>query len=97
MLNHKKRKFTSAPKNERYKSNQFEKSTFVHLGKKCQKSPVQSKARDVIRKYKKQLRQLEVRKLQRLVPSVQNNEENSEVRFLVFYDLTVEEFLWSSQ
>jgi hypothetical protein len=36
-------------------------------------SPVQNQARAVIRKYRRQLRQIEFKKLQKLVPTIQQN------------------------
>ena len=73
-------------KNNRYKNNPYEKISFSHLGQQNLKnnkgrSPAQSKARDVIRKYKMQLRKLEFKRLKKLVPSMQNtsDEESNEV------------------
>lgn len=65
--------------NSRYKDSPYEKSTFVHLGRKGCKSPVQKKAKAVIRKYKMQLRQMEFKRLKQIVPSVQNDENSNEV------------------
>ena len=72
------------PENSRYKTNPYEKSTFSYLSQKNtknQKSPVQTKARAVIRKYKLQLRQLEFRRLKQIVPAMQNEttDESDEV------------------
>ena len=68
------------PENSRYKTNNYEKSTFSYLSqthiKKSIKSPVQTKARAVIRKYKLQLRQLEFKRLKQIVPSIQNDATN---------------------
>ena len=73
-------------KNNRYKNNPYEKVSFSHLGQQNLKnnkgrSPAQSKARDVIRKYRMQLRKLEFKRLKKLVPSMQNtsDEEPNEV------------------
>ena len=73
-------------KNNRYKNNPYEKISFSHLGQQNLKnnkgrSPAQSKARDVIRKYRMQLRKLEFKRLKKLVPSMQNtsDEESNEV------------------
>merc|ERR1711997_581917 len=53
---------------------------------KIQKSPVQMKARAVIRKYKLQLRQLEFKRLKQIVPAMQNdnttNDDSDEVQIL---------------
>ena len=73
-------------KNDRYRNNPYEKISFSHLGQQNLKnnkrsSPAQSKARDVIRKYRMQLRKLEFKRLKKLVPSMQNtsDEEPNEV------------------
>ena len=42
-------------------------------------SPVQDKARAVIRKYKHQMKQLEFKRLQKLVPSMDEMEDPTEV------------------
>jgi hypothetical protein len=77
-------------KNNRYKNNPYEKISFSHLGQQNLKnnkgrSPAQSKARDVIRKYRMQLRKLEFKRLKKLVPSMQNtsDEESNEVQILM--------------
>ena len=50
---------------------------------KFQQSPVQDKARAVIRKYKHQMKQLEFKRLQKLVPSMDEMEDPSEVSTLI--------------
>ena len=52
------------------------KSSIKNPTKKSIKSPVQTKARAVIRKYKLQLRQLEFKRLKQIVPSIQNDATN---------------------
>ena len=76
-------KLTSCPKGLENLDSRYEKSTVPkyrlnsHHNKQ---SPAHSKAKAVLKKYKKQLRQREFRKLQNLVPSIQNRqEEPSEV------------------
>ena len=74
--------------NQRYKtlSNSYEKSTFTYLGQRHLKngatnsggSPVQTKARAVIRKYKLQLRQLEFKRLQQILPTMQNSDSTND-------------------
>ena len=71
---------------QRYKtlSNSYEKSTFTYLGQRHLKngaknsSPVQTKARAVIRKYKLQLRQLEFKRLQQILPTMQNSDSTND-------------------
>ena len=74
---------TSFKKINRYKNHPYEKISFSHLGQnlKINKSPAQTKARDVIRKYRMQLRKLEFKRLKKLVPRIQNtsDEESNEV------------------
>ena len=41
-------------------------------------SPVQTKARAVIRKYKLQLRQLEFKRLQQILPTMQNSDSTND-------------------
>ena len=48
-------------------------------------SPVQDKARAVIRKYKHQMKQLEFKRLQKLVPSMDEMEDPTEVSSLIFF------------
>ena len=71
--------------NQRYKtlSNSYEKSTFTYLGQRhlkngAKNSPVQTKARAVIRKYKLQLRQLEFKRLQQILPTMQNSDSTND-------------------
>ena len=71
--------------NQRYKtlSNSYEKSTFTYLGQRhlkngAKNSPVQTKARAVIRKYKLQLRQLEFKRLQKILPTMQNSDSTND-------------------
>jgi hypothetical protein len=71
--------------NQRYKtlSNSYEKSTFTYLGQRhlkngAKNSPVQTKARAVIRKYKLQLRQLEFKRLKKIVPTMQNSDSTND-------------------
>ena len=76
-----KRVKTAILKN-RYKENRYEKSPFIHLGQRhFLKSPTQAKARDVIRKYKSQLRKMEFKRLKNLVPAVKetSDEDSNEV------------------
>ena len=79
-----KRVKTSISRKSRYQENAYEKSTLSHLGQRyltrgiC--SPTQSKARDVIRKYRMQLRKLEFKRLKNLVPTIkETSDEQSEV------------------
>ena len=72
-------------RNNRYKtlSNSYEKSTFTYLGQRhlkngAKNSPVQTKARAVIRKYKLQLRQLEFKRLQQILPTMQNSDSTND-------------------
>ena len=78
---------TDLTRNNRYKtlSNSYEKSTFTYLGQRHLKnsaknssSPVQTKARAVIRKYKLQLRQLEFKRLKQIVPTMQNSDSTND-------------------
>ena len=71
----------SFKKINRYKNHPYEKISFSHLGQNLNKSPAQTKARDVIRKYRLQIRKLEFKRLKKLVPSMQNtsDEESNEV------------------
>merc|ERR1712083_509253 len=86
MQNHHRRpnKFSKFSRNSRYKTSLYEKSTFTYLGQRHTKikSPVQTKARAVNRKYKLQLRQLEFKRLKQIVPAMQNdnttNDESDE-------------------
>ena len=81
--------------NQQYKtlSNSYEKSTFTYLGQRhlkngAKNSPVQTKARAVIRKYKLQLRQLEFKRLQQILPTMQNSDstnDSDEVSTKVIY------------
>ena len=48
-------------------------------------SPVQDKARAVIRKYKHQMKQLEFKRLQKLVPSMDEMEDPTEVSSLILF------------
>ena len=79
-----KRIKTSISRKNRYQESAYEKSTLSHLGQRYLKrgicSPTQSKARDVIRKYRMQLRKLEFKRLKNLVPSIkETSDEQNEV------------------
>ena len=50
-------------------------------------SPVQDKARAVIRKYKHQMKQLEFKRLKKLVPSMDEMEDPTEVSIDFFFHL----------
>ena len=58
---------------------------------KSQQSPVQDKARAVIRKYKHQMKQLEFKRLQKLVPSMDEMKDPTEVSTYIEYRL---DFNW---
>ena len=62
----------------------YEKPNISHHKYACLKyqayhSPVQDKARSVIRKYKLQMKQLEFKKLQKLIPNMNEIQEPTEV------------------
>ena len=72
----------SSKRTRKSKVQSYEKSTMVHhryICHKFQQSPVQDKARAVIRKYKHQMKQLEFKRLQKLVPSMDEMEDPTEV------------------
>ena len=92
-------------RNNRYKtlSNSYEKSTYTYLGQRHLKngaknsggSPVQTKARAVIRKYKLQLRQLEFKRLKQIVPTMQNSDSTNDSEevskiFYIYYQIIIE-------
>ena len=104
----------SPPENTRHKINPYEKSNFANLTRvqrrqrwRKQNSPVQNQAKAVIRKYKLQLRQIEFKRLKQMVPSMQNEtEETSEVSYLtmtehphsfIFFNCKTFEFKFSSK
>lgn len=80
--------YTNSKKSRRKTAKSYEKSTMVHHRYVCHKfhqssSPVQDKARAVIRKYKHQMKQLEFKRLQKLVPSMDEMEDPTEVSSLI--------------
>lgn len=78
----------SSKRTRKSKVQTYEKSTMVHhryICHKFQQSPVQDKARAVIRKYKHQMKQLEFKRLQKLVPSMDEMEDPTEVSTYIVY------------
>ena len=67
-------------------SSRFEKANFARYT--ISKSPVQTKAKAVIRKYRLHIRQMEFRRLQQLVPSVQHSEPSEVSINIIFYPIT---------